>query len=240
MMLNLHLIICFSLIPFLVVLVDCIEEEDDEERLLQQRIKNSKLDLWSRGAYQLDNNFFGGDELEPSKIADTLEDAVTIAPLRLGPVRQTRRDILQQRMPNDDGDRFNGRSVWELLRGGAAEITSEEAKVAELSKTLGPEFVNAIEQNKLEHAQDCQESCKKFYCANPETSSRTQLNVLLNGTTVTSYSFGGVPPEDFAEEFGFPLDLIKVTSEKPLFSKEEAAEVIDQAEKEGVSENGTL
>ena len=48
---------------------------------------------------------------------------------------------------------------------------------------------------------------------------------------------GAVPPEDFANLFGFPLDLIKVTEGIPLFSKEEAAQVIRNAEAEGVDKN---
>ena len=48
---------------------------------------------------------------------------------------------------------------------------------------------------------------------------------------------GSVPPEDFGDQFGFPLDLIKVTKGLPLFSKEEARQVIDNAEAEGVDKN---
>ena len=37
--------------------------------------------------------------------------------------------------------------------------------------------------------------------------------------------------------YSFPLDLIKVTDGKPLFSAEESAKVIKQAEEEGVDKN---
>ena len=52
------------------------------------------------------------------------------------------------------------------------------------------------------------------------------------------YKFvGATPPEDFAQDFGFPLDLIKVTEEAPLFPPEEAAEVIAIANGEGLEQN---
>jgi tetratricopeptide (TPR) repeat protein len=63
------------------------------------------------------------------------------------------------------------------------------------------------------------------------------LDDILNGTTITSYSMGPVPPEDFAQDFGFPLDLIKVTQGKPLFSAAEAAHVIETAQAENVDTN---
>ena len=47
---------------------------------------------------------------------------------------------------------------------------------------------------------------------------------------------GAVPPEDFAGEFEFPLDLIKVTVE-PVVSPEAAAEAIALARSENVDEN---
>ena len=47
---------------------------------------------------------------------------------------------------------------------------------------------------------------------------------------------GAVPPEDFASDFGFPLDLIKV-SNAPLFPASEAAQMVATAEAEGLSEN---
>ena len=37
--------------------------------------------------------------------------------------------------------------------------------------------------------------------------------------------------------YSFPLDLIKVTEGEPLFSAEESAKVIKQAEAEGVDKN---
>lgn len=48
---------------------------------------------------------------------------------------------------------------------------------------------------------------------------------------------GAVPPEDFGDQFGFPLDLIKVTRGQPLFSAEEAKLVTLTAVAEGVDKN---
>ena len=47
---------------------------------------------------------------------------------------------------------------------------------------------------------------------------------------------GSVPPEDFANEFEFPLDLIKVT-EEPVVSAAEAAKAIEIARSENVDIN---
>jgi tetratricopeptide (TPR) repeat protein len=48
---------------------------------------------------------------------------------------------------------------------------------------------------------------------------------------------GAVPPEDFGDQFGFPLDLIKVTRGQPLFSAEEARLATLTAVAEGVDKN---
>jgi len=126
------------------------------------------------------------------------------------------------------------RNAWLELRGGATTTS----KLADLESQLGPEFAAAIEANNRDHAEDCKKSCEMFYCAEPG-SPLQPLEELLEGdaTTIKSYSLGAVPPEDFADEFGFPLDIIKVTEQKPLFSKEEAADVIVAAEAEGVDKN---
>lgn len=47
---------------------------------------------------------------------------------------------------------------------------------------------------------------------------------------------GSVPPEDFADAFKFPLDLIRVTS-SPLISPSEAEEVVALAISEGMNSN---
>jgi len=84
--------------------------------------------------------------------------------------------------------------------------------------------------------EDCELSCKMYYCA-PSDVLLPPLDEIMNGTTIASYSMGPVPPEDFASDFGFPLDLIKVTHGKPLFSAAEAANVIAAAEAEDVDRN---
>lgn len=91
-------------------------------------------------------------------------------------------------------------------------------------------------QNNKDHEVDCKLSCEHFYCASSHVVLPS-LDTILNGTCVASYSIGPVPPEDFASDFGFPLDLIKVTEGKPLFSAGEAAQVIRTAEAENVDKN---
>lgn len=86
-----------------------------------------------------------------------------------------------------------------------------------------------ITQNKKDHKADCELSCKSYYCAPPDVMLPS-LDAILNRTTIESYSMGLVPPEDFVSDFGFPLNLIKVTQGKPLFDAEEAAHVMATAE----------
>jgi tetratricopeptide (TPR) repeat protein len=118
------------------------------------------------------------------------------------------------------------------LRGGASENLIDT--IAKLGDKFGSDFLDAIEQNTRDHESDCRLSCKHYYCA-PSDAVLPPLDQILNGTSIESYSMGPVPPEDFASDFGFPLDLIKVT--KPLFSPCEAANVIRTAEAEGVDKN---
>ena len=131
---------------------------------------------------------------------------------------------------------------WEVLGMGPRTIDnlrggdSLQDKIQKLGIKFGPDFLNAIEQNKKDHAADCALSCQMYYCAPPGTALKP-LSTILNQTRIASYSMGAVPPEDFANDFGFPLDLIKVTQGKPLFSHSEAANVIATAQKEGVDKN---
>jgi tetratricopeptide (TPR) repeat protein len=95
-----------------------------------------------------------------------------------------------------------------------------------------------ILKNQREHEQDCYISCESYYCATAgDTFSKNITEILGEGTEIRSYSMGSVPPEDFADQFGFPLDLIKVTGGIPLFSREEADFIIKQAEAEGIEQN---
>lgn len=73
-----------------------------------------------------------------------------------------------------------------------------------------------------------------YYCAGPD---RKLPDIIGNGTGIQSYSMGAVPPEDFGDQFGFPLDLIKVTRGQPLFSADEARQIILTALAEGVDKN---
>jgi len=97
---------------------------------------------------------------------------------------------------------------------------------AALSRKLGPEFAAALAENAKEHKEDCRKSCEKFYCGAAASKP----------WKTRSISMGSVPPEDFANEFEFPLDLIKVT-EEPVVSAAEAAKAIEIARSENVDIN---
>ena len=111
-----------------------------------------------------------------------------------------------------------------LLYGAAKAMAPvRSAALVSLSKD---EFAEALRENEREHLKDCAKSCEKFYCgAAPSKPWQTR-----------SISMGSVPPEDFAQEFAFPLDLIKVT-ERPIVSPQEAAKAIALAREENVDIN---
>ena len=104
------------------------------------------------------------------------------------------------------------------------------ASLKDLKRKLGPTFAEALAQNEEEHIRDCSKSCELFYCGEAKAASSKKKG---EGYEYVSYPFGDVPPEDFASDFKYPLDLIKVTK-TPLVSAEEALRVIKVAEKEGV------
>jgi hypothetical protein len=205
-----------------------------EESYLQERVK---LELWSRGEYSFDA--YSEHEL------NMLEPSAVWSSMRLGPVRKARRDFLLQ----DDCielDCHFTRGLLTKLRGGAttdqgAVLKSPgllENRLNELAVEFGQDFRDAIKKNEEEHKHDCEVSCESFYCApEPALSGEWNTSNPLNGTSFKSYSFGATPPEDFSEEFGFPLDLMKVTQNEPLFSAEEAAKVIQIAQEEGIENN---
>ena len=174
-----------------------------------------KLDLWSRGEF-----YFDDKKLEPWKV---------------GPVISVRKRMIQSRQKKSS-------SCEDLicrLRGGSS-LSEDKVKIETLEKKLGPDFVKFIKLNEKEHDEDCQLSCESFYCAHENDNNHNQRETWdksTSGTEFTSYSFGATPPEDYASEFEFPLDLIHVTQGQPLFSAEEAALVIENAEAEGVHEN---
>ena len=116
------------------------------------------------------------------------------------------------------------------MRGGADGCagTSCEPVAVDLDALrdeLGAEFAAALHRNEQDHEADCELSCRHFYCGAGDGA--------FNTSTVRSYSLGPLAPEDFASDFEFPLDLIKVTSE-PLIAPEEAEEVVALATEDGV------
>ena len=116
------------------------------------------------------------------------------------------------------------------MRGGADGCagTSCEPVAVDLDALrdeLGADFSAALDRNEQDHEADCELSCRHFYCGAGDGAFDT--------STVRSYSLGPLAPEDFASDFEFPLDLIKVTSE-PLIAPEEAEEVVALATEDGV------
>lgn len=59
------------------------------------------------------------------------------------------------------------------------------------------------------------------------TVCSSQIEPIAHASSSCTYLFG----------YRFPLDLIKVTEGAPLFSAEESARVVQQAEEEGVDKN---
>lgn len=222
---------------------------DHRQKKLEDRLKEAKLNLWSRGEYNYDR-YYSDDNFTLEEKVDFMEMVSMWPPMRLGPVREVRLTYLNEDCTElDCGPSWLNRNPsWFDIRGGANHDDVEETsldqknlrnKIDQLGRKFGPEFLEAIRKNEQEHARDCSISCESFYCA-PETSNdmeQGEHQSILNGTSFSSYSFGATPPEDFGEEFGFPLDLIKVTKGNPLFSPEEAARVIDIAKAEGVDSN---
>lgn len=203
----------------------------EESSDAQHQSHSIKMDLWSRGAFDLD--------ISPVD----LEMLSLTAPMRLGPVRMARYDVAaSDKILANECLEFDCGMLDPLkIRGGSTSSSHAdrlEAKLSELSMQFGPDFAAAIERNKREHAEDCATSCESFYCAeNDDAQQGTAWAEEHSNTTFRSYSFGSVPPEDFSEVFGYPLDLIKVTQGAPLFSADEAATVVSTAENEGLSQN---
>eukprot|EP00592_Proboscia_alata_P004987 CAMPEP_0194370698 /NCGR_PEP_ID=MMETSP0174-20130528/19032_1 /TAXON_ID=216777 /ORGANISM="Proboscia alata, Strain PI-D3" /LENGTH=357 /DNA_ID=CAMNT_0039148317 /DNA_START=62 /DNA_END=1131 /DNA_ORIENTATION=+ len=237
-------------------------EEPERER---ERQTQTKLELWSRGAYELDNigiSVQAANDHHPSFFQKAIHAAKYV---RYG--SSARRDILRNlNDPDCESTGYCDSSNPLRFRGGSTttsttsaseveiqvEITDEQKlrrKIKKLGVRFGPEFLNAIAQNEADHLSDCQKSCELFYCAsgpNTQTSNDTITEGTTNTaetntakTTIKSYSMGAVPPEDFAESFGFPLDVIKVTQPTgpPLFSPHESVSVIQTAESEGIEQN---
>ncbi|GMI12076.1 hypothetical protein TrRE_jg12831 [Triparma retinervis] len=110
-------------------------------------------------------------------------------------------------------------------------VCTQEIDIDGLISKFGEEFHEALKLNEREHKEDCEKSCETFYCGGKGDGGAESPPRL----SYTSYSMGSVPPEDFANEFKFPLDLIKVTDPStPLITPEEASSLIKIAESEGV------
>jgi hypothetical protein len=156
---------------------------DDVDGLFEE----SKLDLWSRGLFDLDY------DLHNNGMIGSL--------VRSGPVSYVRRELLTHR--NSQNCDMNG---YCRFRGGSQDSSGDyekhaAQKIDELGARFGSEFLEAIEKNKIEHAEDCEKSCEIYFCSDP-SNPLVPFDTLMGETTIKSYSMGSVPPEDFAESFG--------------------------------------
>lgn len=232
-------LLCFVTIPASAATSVAVDNQDDD---YHRRIHKAKLDLWLHGAFDMSSIDGHADVGDAAIVAADLEMQAARAPIRHGSVREVRRRLKRDLGLEEETDGWI--SLMENILGvrGGDGTTKEdnasrlEKKLDELSVKFGKPFVDAIEQNKAEHATDCARSCELFYCADDSDTNHWDPEKRRD-TTFASYSFGSVPPEDFSDEFKFPLDLIKVTEGAPLFSAAESAEVIHQAEEEGVDKN---
>lgn len=217
----------FEVGPLLLLCFSVAQSKDNEESSSES--ESFRLDLWSKGLFDIDETLVRNDLFSNAA--------------RMAPVSYVRRDVLEKRESEYcDMTGFCYSPPYVDLRGGADAISASEyerhmeKKIELLGAKFGKEFLDAIEQNKIEHEEDCQKSCEIYYCASPDAAQQS-MEELMGDTTIKSYSMGPVPPEDFAESFGFPLDIIKVTETVPLFDAKEAAGVVQAAEAEGVHEN---
>lgn len=237
--------LCVGLSSSTTINQECDQRDVEAQK---ERIQQAKIELWKRGAFALDENaLFPRNELssnnnescELAAVADEMEHMVDLAPIRIGPIMEVRRDFQSTvgKANNYDFGIGGVRNAMMQMRGGGGSSSSVQGnakpKLKELAERFGSEFTEAIKKNVKEHQEDCEISCEAFYCANTGTSNKSSK---WNDTSFLSYSMGPVPPEDFADEFGFPLDLIKV-SNQAIFPPSEAAEVVLIAEEEGLSQN---
>ena len=183
----------------------------------QQNFDTDKMALWQRGI----NAIYEEEEI-------ALRAALA---RRIAPIRKTRLDCSELYGCGDDF--YFGSDI----RGGG-DSESIDARIGILEAKFGSEFKQAIARNIREHEEDCKKSCESFFCVN-DNAEDTFVKwdpYDANSTEFISFPFGAVPPEDFASDFGFPLDLIKV-SRGSLFSIEEATDIVRIAESEGLSQN---
>ena len=168
------------------------------------RIRQAQLDLWLHGAFDTSPTVEDGDDM--ATIATGLEMQAARAPLRHGPVREVRRRLLQSEASIENTNGWQSLMEQVLnMRGGDGTVKEDHAsslenKLAELSVKFGKPFMDAIEQNKAEHAADCKRSCELFYCADESSAIQWDSDMHVD-TSFASYSFGSVPPEDFSDKF---------------------------------------
>ena len=179
---------------FLLILCACLvcferASSSDSEAALEDRIRKAKLDLWLHGAFEFD----GTSNTSAADNAADLEMQAARAPIRHGHIREVR-----QRLQRDLG--LDETSGWSTLMDNVFGMRGGD-QLAELSAKFGKPFIDAIEQNKAEHAADCARSCEVFYCAADDSTNIKWDAAAHPDTTIASYSFGSVPPEDFSDEF---------------------------------------
>lgn len=152
-----------SVVPFLAYSGASTGLNDEENKkdlpILQERIRNAKLELWKRGAFDLDyESFFSNSEESNNRdyehlsmTANAMEHLVMFAPLKLGPIRETRRHVKstgsgEQQFMFDTGDSWGGQFHKMMqMRGGADNVGIEE-KLNHLGTVYGSEFIAAIEK----------------------------------------------------------------------------------------------
>ena len=137
---------------------DTHQDESMVVAAMEERIEDIKMDLWSRGAFALDDRslWFGSDDRSMSTMErlQRMEFLRSVAPMRLGPVRSVRAE--QRRMSSSPsppkGVGSDSIAGWmdELLsmRGGAGSSLYDDgmaATIEKLGKTLGSDFLDAIE-----------------------------------------------------------------------------------------------
>jgi hypothetical protein len=115
----------------------CFISSQDDKIQIQRQLQAAKLDLWSRGAYDLDEQILFG--LDPWEQLEQMKKQVVLAPFRLGPVK---------RFISDHKSQCNNMNClpFQLRGGGIDKSLSLEEKIQEMGKSFGTEFLEAIEQ----------------------------------------------------------------------------------------------
>lgn len=228
-----------------------LSNSDRVDQQCNDDLRSVKLELWSRGVFDFDHlaeTTVGSDDwFRKGKNNVMFRNYREKESLFISSGRNVRKEVLADCLRGDCGsgsvirDEDTSDPGWMLnrFRGGSTSApenfeAQRQQKIEQLGKELGPSFLEAIDLNQKEHAEDCKKSCEIFYCGE---QGNDIVHENANNTSIKSYSMGATPPEDFAEQFNFPLDLIKVTEGAPLFSASEAANVIKDALADGIEGN---